>query len=69
MEAALGEGRLDGLVIEITEHDAVGDYARLAPLADYRGRGARVARRRRRRPRLDAPRAQLSPDYIRSTAR
>ena len=66
MEAALGEGRLDGLVIEITEHDAVGDYARLAArLADYRGRGARVA--------IDDAGAghasmrhvtQLSPDYI-----
>ncbi|MGE0027917.1 MAG: EAL domain-containing protein, partial [Thermoleophilia bacterium] len=66
MESALGEGRLDGLVIEITEHDAVGDYARLAArLADYRGRGARVA--------IDDAGAghasmrhvtQLSPDYI-----
>jgi EAL domain-containing protein (putative c-di-GMP-specific phosphodiesterase class I)/GGDEF domain-containing protein len=66
MEAALGDGRLDGIVIEITEHDAVGDYARLAArLADYRGRGARVA--------IDDAGAghasmrhvtQLSPDYI-----
>lgn len=44
MEAAVGEGSLDGLVIEITEHEAVGDYARLSSrLADYRGRGAMVA--------------------------
>jgi EAL domain-containing protein (putative c-di-GMP-specific phosphodiesterase class I)/GGDEF domain-containing protein len=44
MADALGDGRLDGLVIEITEHDEVRDYARLAArLADYRGRGARVA--------------------------
>jgi EAL domain-containing protein (putative c-di-GMP-specific phosphodiesterase class I) len=66
MEAALGDGVLDGLVIEITEHDAVGDYARLAArLADLRGRGARVA--------IDDAGAghasmrhvtQLSPDYI-----
>jgi EAL domain-containing protein (putative c-di-GMP-specific phosphodiesterase class I)/GGDEF domain-containing protein len=66
MEEALGEGPLDGLVIEITEHDAVSDYARLAArLADYRGRGARVA--------IDDTGAghasmrhvtQLAPDYI-----
>lgn len=66
MEAALGDGPLDGLVIEITEHDAVGDYARLAArLADYRGRGARVA--------IDDTGAgqsnfmhvaELAPDYI-----
>jgi EAL domain-containing protein (putative c-di-GMP-specific phosphodiesterase class I)/GGDEF domain-containing protein len=44
MDRALGAGSLAGLVIEITEHEAVGDYARLAArLADYRGRGARVA--------------------------
>lgn len=44
MDAALGTGSLDGLVIEITEHEAVLDYARLSSrLADYRGRGARVA--------------------------
>ncbi len=66
MEGALGTGSLDGLVIEITEHEAVGDYARLsARLADYRGRGARVA--------IDDTGAghasmrhvtQLAPDYI-----
>jgi diguanylate cyclase (GGDEF)-like protein len=66
MDAALGEGPLDGLVIEITEHEAVGDYARLASrLADYRGRGALVA--------IDDTGAghasmrhvtQLAPDYI-----
>lgn len=44
MEAAVGDGPLDRLVIEITEHEAVGDYARLSSrLADYRGRGAMVA--------------------------
>ena len=58
--------RLEGLVIEITEHDAVRDYARLASrLADYRGRGAKVA--------IDDAGAghasmrhvtQLAPDYI-----
>lgn len=66
MEAALGPDTLEGLVIEITEHDAVSDYARLAArLADYRGRGAKVA--------IDDAGAghasmrhvtQLSPDYI-----
>jgi EAL domain-containing protein (putative c-di-GMP-specific phosphodiesterase class I)/GGDEF domain-containing protein len=66
MEQALGEGSLEGLVIEITEHDAVNDYARLAArLADYRGRGALVA--------IDDTGAghasmrhvtQLAPDYI-----
>lgn len=66
MEEALGDGSLEGLVIEITEHDAVGDYARLAArLADYRGRGVSVA--------IDDAGAghasmrhvtQLSPDYI-----
>ena len=66
MEEALGPETLDGLVIEITEHDAVSDYARLAArLADYRGRGAKVA--------IDDAGAghasmrhvtQLSPDYI-----
>ena len=66
MEAALGPDSLEGLVIEITEHDAVSDYARLAArLADYRGRGAKVA--------IDDAGAghasmrhvtQLSPDYI-----
>ncbi len=66
MEAALGTESLEGLVIEITEHDAVSDYARLAArLADYRGRGAKVA--------IDDAGAghasmrhvtQLSPDYI-----
>jgi diguanylate cyclase (GGDEF)-like protein len=66
MDAALGEGSLEGLVIEITEHEAVGDYARLASrLADYRGRGALVA--------IDDTGAghasmrhvtQLAPDYI-----
>ncbi len=66
MEAAVGAGPLDGLVIEITEHDAVSDYARLAArLADYRARGARVA--------IDDAGAghasmrhvaQLAPDYI-----
>ena len=66
MEEALGPDSLEGLVIEITEHDAVSDYARLAArLADYRGRGAKVA--------IDDAGAghasmrhvtQLSPDYI-----
>lgn len=66
MEEALGDRSLEGLVIEITEHDAVSDYARLAArLADYRGRGAKVA--------IDDAGAghasmrhvtQLSPDYI-----
>ncbi len=66
MELALGPDSLEGLVIEITEHDAVGDYARLsARLADYRGRGAKVA--------IDDAGAghasmrhvtQLNPDYI-----
>ena len=66
MDAALGDGDLDDLVIEITEHEAVRDYARLAArLADYRGRGARVA--------IDDTGAghasmrhvtQLAPDYI-----
>ena len=66
MELAVGEGSLEGLVIEITEHEAVGDYARLSSrLADYRGRGALVA--------IDDAGAghasmrhvtQLSPDYI-----
>ena len=66
MEEALGDGSLEGLVIEITEHDAVRDYARLAArLADFRGRGAKVA--------IDDAGAghasmrhvtQLSPDYI-----
>jgi diguanylate cyclase (GGDEF)-like protein len=66
MEQALGDGSLQGLVIEITEHEAVGDYARLsARLADYRGRGALVA--------IDDAGAghasmrhvtQLAPDYI-----
>ena len=47
---AVADGRLRDdvdparLVIEITEHEAVGDYARLSTrLADFRGRGARVA--------------------------
>ena len=66
MEEALGPGSLEGIVIEITEHEAVSDYARLAArLADYRGRGAKVA--------IDDAGAghasmrhvtQLSPDYI-----
>jgi EAL domain-containing protein (putative c-di-GMP-specific phosphodiesterase class I)/GGDEF domain-containing protein len=66
MDEALGTGSLEGLVIEITEHEAVGDYARLASrLADYRGRGALVA--------IDDTGAghasmrhvtQLAPDYI-----
>ena len=66
MEDALGPGSLDWLVIEITEHEAVSDYARLASrLADYRGRGALVA--------IDDTGAghasmrhvaQLGPDYI-----
>lgn len=66
MEEALGSGPLDWLVIEITEHEAVSDYARLAArLADYRGRGAMVA--------IDDTGAghasmrhvtQLGPDYI-----
>lgn len=66
MEDALGPDSLEGVVIEITEHDAVSDYARLAArLADYRGRGARVA--------IDDAGAghasmrhvtQLLPDYI-----
>jgi EAL domain-containing protein (putative c-di-GMP-specific phosphodiesterase class I)/GGDEF domain-containing protein len=66
MDLALGDGELEGLIIEITEHDAVRDYARLASrLADYRGRGARVA--------IDDTGAghasmrhvtQLAPDYI-----
>ena len=66
MDEALGDGSLEGLVIEITEHEAVRDYARLAArLADYRGRGAKVA--------IDDTGAghasmrhvtQLAPDYI-----
>lgn len=66
MEQAVGTGSLEGLVIEITEHEAVSDYARLAArLADYRARGARVA--------IDDAGAghasmrhvaQLAPDYI-----
>lgn len=66
MESAVGDGSLDGVVIEITEHEAVSDYARLAArLADYRARGARVA--------IDDAGAghasmrhvaQLAPDYI-----
>jgi diguanylate cyclase (GGDEF)-like protein len=66
MEDALGDGDPAGLVIEITEHEAVGDYARLSSrLADYRGRGALVA--------IDDAGAghasmrhvtQLNPDYI-----
>lgn len=66
MEDALGDDELTGLVIEITEHEAVGDYARLSSrLADYRGRGALVA--------IDDAGAghasmrhvtQLNPDYI-----
>ena len=66
MEDALGAGSLEGIIIEITEHDAVRDYARLAArLADFRGRGAKVA--------IDDAGAghasmrhvtQLSPDYI-----
>ena len=66
MEEALGPGSLEGIVIEITEHEVVNDYARLAArLADYRGRGAKVA--------IDDAGAghssmfhitQLSPDYI-----
>lgn len=66
MEDALGPNGLDGLVIEITEHEAVSDYGRLAArLADYRGRGAMVA--------IDDTGAghasmrhvaQLAPDYI-----
>ena len=66
MDEALGDDSLEGLVIEITEHEAVRDYARLASrLADYRGRGAKVA--------IDDTGAghasmrhvtQLAPDYI-----
>ena len=66
MEDALGHDSLEGLVIEITEHEAVRDYARLASrLADFRGRGAKVA--------IDDTGAghasmrhvtQLAPDYI-----
>lgn len=66
MDRALGDDTLEGIVIEITEHDAVSDYARLsARLADYRGRGAKVA--------IDDAGAghasmrhvtQLNPDYI-----
>ena len=66
MESVLGGGSLEGLVIEITEHDAVGDYAPLAARrAEYRGRGALVA--------IDDTGAghssmrhvtQLAPDYI-----
>jgi EAL domain-containing protein (putative c-di-GMP-specific phosphodiesterase class I)/GGDEF domain-containing protein len=66
MEDAVGDDTLEGLVIEITEHEAVRDYARLASrLADFRGRGARVA--------IDDTGAghasmrhvtQLAPDYI-----
>jgi EAL domain-containing protein (putative c-di-GMP-specific phosphodiesterase class I)/GGDEF domain-containing protein len=41
---ALGPGPLDDIVIEITEHERVDDYAQLAArLAVYRGRGARIA--------------------------
>jgi EAL domain-containing protein (putative c-di-GMP-specific phosphodiesterase class I)/GGDEF domain-containing protein len=66
MDDALGRGRLDGLVIEITEHDAVGDYAQLAARLDhFRSRGAFLA--------IDDTGAghasmrhvaRLSPDYI-----
>lgn len=43
-EALMSAGSLEGVIIEITEHDEVHDYTRLAArLADYRGRGARVA--------------------------
>ncbi len=44
LDAALGSGPLDDIVLEITEHDQVEDYAQLAArLALYRGRGARIA--------------------------
>lgn len=66
MGDALGGGSLEGVIIEITEHEAVHDYTRLAArLADYRGRGARIA--------IDDTGAghssmrhiaQLAPDYI-----
>lgn len=43
-DEAIGDGPLDWLVIEITEHDRVEEYAPLALcLSDFRGRGARVA--------------------------
>lgn len=66
MEEALGPGPLNGVIIEITENEAVHDYARLAArLATYRGRGAQIA--------IDDTGAghssmrhiaQLAPDYI-----
>ncbi|MEQ9335616.1 MAG: GGDEF domain-containing phosphodiesterase [Miltoncostaeaceae bacterium] len=66
MEEALGSAPLDGIIIEITENEAVHDYARLAArLATYRGRGALIA--------IDDTGAghssmrhiaQLAPDYI-----
>jgi EAL domain-containing protein (putative c-di-GMP-specific phosphodiesterase class I)/GGDEF domain-containing protein len=44
MAEAFGAGSLENIIIEITEHDEVRDYTRLAVrLADYRGRGAKVA--------------------------
>lgn len=44
LDEALAGHRLDGLVLEITEHHHVSDYAELADrLALLRGRGARVA--------------------------
>ena len=43
-EPALGEGDLDWLTIEITEHDKVDNYSQLAErLSHLRGRGASVA--------------------------
>jgi EAL domain-containing protein (putative c-di-GMP-specific phosphodiesterase class I)/GGDEF domain-containing protein len=66
LDEALGAGSLEWLVIEITEHDRVSDYAELAArLAALRGRGARVA--------IDDTGAghsslrhvmQLRPDYV-----
>jgi EAL domain-containing protein (putative c-di-GMP-specific phosphodiesterase class I)/GGDEF domain-containing protein len=66
IDEALGDGPLDWLVIEITEHEKVRDYAQLAAkLALYRGRGASVA--------IDDAGAghsslrhvmQLRPDYV-----
>jgi diguanylate cyclase (GGDEF)-like protein len=42
--ALFGDGRLDRIVLEVTEHDRVTNYPRLASrLAALRGRGARIA--------------------------
>ena len=44
LDVALGDGPLDWLVLEITEHEQVSDYTRLAQrLGELRERGAKVA--------------------------